>query len=102
MFALKSSISNLNLNLCSVLSLFDTYVHVCRILSYDCEVWGYHKSSDIEKIHLDFLRYVLGVRRNANKVVFYFEIGHMLSYIKRIKYVCLNISSNSYKQAIVF
>ena len=82
MFALKSSVSNLSLNHCSLLSLFDTYV--CSILSYGCEVWGYHKGPDIEKIHLDFLRYVLGVRRNTNRVMLYFETGRLPLHIKRI------------------
>ena len=63
MFALKSSISNISLNHWLFLSLFDIYV--CSIPSYGCEVWGCHKGSDIEKIHLDFLRYVFGVRRNT-------------------------------------
>ena len=82
MFALKSSVSNLSLNHCSLLSLFDTYV--CSILSYGCEVWCYHKGPDIEKIHLDFLRYVLGVRRNTNRVMLYFETGRLPLHIKRI------------------
>ena len=75
MFGLKSSISDLSLNHCSLLSLFDTYV--CYILRYGCEVWGYHKGPDIEKIHLDFIRYVLGVKRNTNRVMLYFGTGRM-------------------------
>ena len=57
------------------LSLFDTYV--CSILSYGCEVWGYHKGPDIQKMHLDFLRNGLRVRRNTNRVMLYFETGRM-------------------------
>ena len=92
MFALKSSVSNLSLNHCSLLSLFDTYV--CSILSYGCEVWGYHKGPDIEKIHLDFLRYVLGVRRNTNRVMLYFETGRMPLYIDRIIRMSTQMATN--------
>jgi hypothetical protein len=55
----------------TLLSLFDTYVSC--ILNYGCEVWGSHKGEDIEKIHLNFLKRTLKVRRSTVKFIIYFE-----------------------------
>ncbi|XP_078312623.1 uncharacterized protein LOC144619140 [Crassostrea virginica] len=82
MFALKSTMKQLYLNHCTLLSLFDTYV--CTILNYGCEVWGSHRGPDIEKVHLEFLRYVLGVRKNTNTSMVYFETGRLPLYFTRI------------------
>ena len=59
-------------------------MYTSSIVSYGCKVLGYHMGPDIEKIHLDFLRYVFGVKRNTNRVMLYFETGRMPLYIKRI------------------
>ena len=37
-------------NIETMLSVFDTYVN--SILSYGSEVWGFHRSRDIEQIHI--------------------------------------------------
>ena len=63
----------LYLNQCTLLSLFDTYV--CNILNYSWEVLSSHKGPDIEKVHLEFLQYVLGFRKNTNTFIIYFETG---------------------------
>lgn len=70
-------------------------------MSYGFESWGYHKGSYIEKIHLDFLIYIVGVRRNTNKVMLYIETSCMLCTSNFFN-VYLDIDSNCYKQAIVF
>ena len=41
MFALKSTMKQLYLNHCTLLSLSDTYV--CNILNYGCEICGSHR-----------------------------------------------------------
>lgn len=82
LFALKSTIKQLYLNHCTLFSLFDTYV--CSILNYGCEVWGSHKGPDIEKVHLDFLKVALGVRKNTNSTMIYFETGRLPLYYIRI------------------
>ena len=38
----------------------------------------------IEKVHLEFLRYVLGVRKNTNTSMVYFETGRLSMYFIRI------------------
>ncbi|XP_055997458.1 uncharacterized protein LOC130047118 [Ostrea edulis] len=64
MFSLKSKVSQMYLNTETMLSLFDTYV--ASILNYSCEVWGSHSAKDVEKVHLEYLKSVLGVRKNTN------------------------------------
>ena len=47
MFVMRSNVSDLELNHCTLFSLFDTYV--ASILLYGCEVWGSHAGNDVEK-----------------------------------------------------
>jgi hypothetical protein len=61
LFALKTT-KQLFQNQCTSLSLFDTYV--CCILNYGCEVWGVHRTPDIEN-HLEFFKSILCVRIHA-------------------------------------
>ena len=61
MFALKSNVKNMCLNVEILISLFDTYV--ASILNYDCEVRGCHSANDIEKVHLEYIKSILGVRK---------------------------------------
>ena len=35
------------------ISVFDTYV--TSIVNYGCEVWGFHKGTDIETLHLYYM-----------------------------------------------
>ena len=72
------------------MSLFDTYISC--ILSYRCETWGSHKGEDIEKVHLNFLKRTLKVRRSAVNFMVYFELGRVSMYVERyyrmLKYWC--------------
>ena len=43
LFAMRSNVSQLMLNHCTLISLFDTYV--LSILNYSCEIWGNHKGN---------------------------------------------------------
>jgi hypothetical protein len=81
---IKASTKQLFLNQCASLSLFDTYA--CCILNYGCEVWGMHRAPDIEKVHLESLKSVLGVRRNTNTTctMIHFETGRLPLYHVRI------------------
>ena len=46
-----------------LISVFDTYV---TSIVYDgCEVWGFHKGSDIETLHLYYLKRILKVRKST-------------------------------------
>ena len=58
MFALKSNDKNMCLNVETLISLFDTYVESALI--YGCEVWGIHSASVVKKVHLEYLKSILG------------------------------------------
>ena len=74
----------------TLLSLFDTYVSC--ILNCGCEVWGPHRGEDIEKVHLNFLKRTLKVRRSTVNFMIYFELERVSMYVERyckmIKYWC--------------
>ena len=55
------------------LKLFDSLV--CPILLYCCEVWGYEKVCDIEKVHLTFCKRILCVKRSTSNCMVYGELG---------------------------
>ena len=78
------------MNYCTLLSLFDTYVG--SVANYACEVWGFHKAPDIEKLQLDFCKNILGVRRSTPNVMIYYELGRFPMLITRklriLKYWC--------------
>ena len=83
LFNLYSKIHDDCFNHETLMSLLDTYVSC--ILSYGCEIWGSHKGDDIEKVHLNFLKGTLKVRRSAVNAMVYFELGRvpMYMYIER-------------------
>ena len=70
-----------NLNVETTLSLFDTYVS--SVLHYGCEVWGFHKAPHVEKVHVEFLKRIMFLRKSTNNVMVYFELGRCPMYIQR-------------------
>lgn len=86
LFALKRKCCNMTLNFNSLLSLFDTYVG--SIAYYGCEVWGFHSAPDLEKIHLNYCKNILNVKRCTSNSVIYCELGRMpLQCIRKIRIV---------------
>ena len=61
--------------------LFDAFV--TSILNYSCEIWGYTKSRDIERIHLKFCKRLLNVRTSTCNATVYGELGRFPLYIHR-------------------
>ena len=61
MFSLLKKIRNLELSMDCQLKLFDHTV--VPILLYGCEIWGFGDLSFIEKVHIDFLKYILHVKK---------------------------------------
>ena len=85
-FALKSKCSPLYLNHVTLLSLFDTYVS--SVCNYACEVWGFHTAPDIEKVHLDYCKNILGVKRSTPNSMVYNELGrYPLICIRKIRII---------------
>ena len=61
--------------------LFDAFVG--SILSNSCEVWGFNKWKNIEKIHLKFLKLLLGVKTSTWSMAVYGETSSYPLYINR-------------------
>ena len=51
-------------------NLFDTYV--LSVLNYGCEIWGNIKGENVERVHRNFCKYLLGVK---NYLAVYLELG---------------------------
>lgn len=74
LFSLNSLFDKVSLDVTEKLKLFD-YMILPNILSYGSEIWGFHKAPDIEKIHLKFLKQVLGVRQQTPNSAVFGEFG---------------------------
>ena len=62
-------------------NLFDTYV--LSILNYNCEVWGFSKAENIERVHRKFCKWLLNVKMSTNSLSLYSELGRFPLYIER-------------------
>ena len=65
------------------LNLFDKLL--TPILCYGCNVWGFHPAPDVERVHLGFLKRVLGVKKSSQN---YFIYGLLGRYPMRIIRQC--------------
>ena len=74
-FALSKQIKDMYLNVESTIFLFDTYIS--SILKYVSEVWGMDKGVNIEKLHLDFCKRLLGVKKSTCNIMVYCELGQL-------------------------
>ena len=84
LFAINSALKQCNFNTETKCAVFDTYIN--SILSYGSEVWGFHKAPDVEKIHLTYLKKILGVKRSCSNALVYFELGRFpLSIMRKLK-----------------
>ena len=61
--------------------LFDAFVG--SIIEYGCEIWGFTKSKELERIHLKFLKYILCVKSSTSNMAVYGELGRYPLYISR-------------------
>ena len=82
--AMNVLLSNLRKYECKpriALQLFDAFVS--SIITYGCEIWGFTKSSQLEKLHLKFCKAILGVRQTTSNAAVYSELGRYPLYINR-------------------
>lgn len=73
MYLLRKRTVNLHLPIDCQLKLFDQTI--VPILLYGCELSGFENQFTIEKIHLDFLRSVLKMKKSTPHVMIYGEFG---------------------------
>lgn len=81
MFAFWKNIRGMILNHETLLSLFDCYVG--GIINYASEIWGSHKGNNVEKLHLDFCKQTLGVKRSSFNAAVDAELGRIPLITKR-------------------
>ena len=53
--------------------LFDSFV--TPILNYACEVWGFIRADNIERVHRKFCKWLLNVKPSTSSLALYCEIG---------------------------
>ena len=70
------------LNTGTMLSLFDTYVG--SVLNYGCEIWGFHNGKNVEKVQLQYLKTLLGVKKTTSSAVVYCETGRFPLKVVRL------------------
>ena len=71
--SLISLFSKVSLDLKTKLALFDSMV--TPILMYGSEVWGVYNYKDVDKLHIKFLKYLLGVKKQTPNSAVYGELG---------------------------
>ncbi len=75
LFSLNSLFDKIKLSVPDKMYLFDAMVS--PILNYGCEIWGFHRAPDIEKVHLRFLKQLLCVRSQTCTLAVYGECGRV-------------------------
>jgi hypothetical protein len=58
------------------LKLFDSLI--TPILVYSCEVWGFENKQGIEKMHLQYCKRILNLRRMAKFLIFLYKAYNAL------------------------
>ena len=76
--------------------LYDAFV---GSISYFCEIWGFGKCKEIERIHLKFCKYLLKVKSSTCNMGVYGELERYPLYVSRytriIKFWCHIINTDS-------
>ena len=73
MFSSLSKASKLYLPIYILLDLFDHMV--IPVLLYGSELWGYENTADLERLHLKFCKYILGIKSSTPNIMVYGELG---------------------------
>jgi len=102
MFNLLRKSNKLHLTSDMMLDLFDKLV--VPIVLYGSEIWGYENLDIIEKLHLKFCKYILGVKSSTPSVMVYGELGRSpLSIevkIRMIGYWCRLLNGKQSKLSV--
>ena len=85
-FALMSVFENVSLNISDKIKLFDSMI--TPIMNYGSQVWGFHKGPDLERVHVKFLKQILGVRPQTPNVAVYGELGRFpLAVVRKVNII---------------
>ena len=69
-----------------MLSLFDTYIS--SVLCYGCEIWGFHKAPDIEKVRVNYCKRILNVKTSTTNIMVYYELDRYPLIVTRKRRIC--------------
>ena len=81
LYSLNRLFDHISFKVKDKIRLFDAMI--VPILMYGCESWGFHESPDIEKIHIKFLKQILGVGPKTTNLTIYGETGRMPLHVTR-------------------
>ena len=82
MYALRNNVSQLvDRDVNMLLNLFDKMV--TPVLSYGCEMWGFHTASAIERVHLKICKLVVKVSKSTCNEMIYGELERYPLIIER-------------------
>ena len=73
LFLIYKRVNNLNLPIDLIFKLFDHTI--MPIMTYSAEVWGYEDNLILEKIHCEYIRKVLHLRKSTPKYMLFAETG---------------------------
>ena len=76
MYRILKICNDLSLNVETKLNVFDTYVS--SVLNYGSEIWGFDLGNDIEKVHVDFCKRILHVKKCTPNYMIYGELDREL------------------------
>ena len=71
------------IDVCNEFMYLGILFYVSSMLNYGCEVWGYHKADDVEKVHICYIKRILKGRKPAVNYMVYCELGIFPMYIER-------------------
>jgi hypothetical protein len=81
MFSLLKSFNQFNnLKVSFMYEMFEKLI--TPIITYGSEVWGFAPTQTIERLHLKFCKFILGVKTNTQNDFVYGELGILPLYIK--------------------
>jgi hypothetical protein len=77
--------------------MFDAFVGAT--LNYGCEIWGFGKSKEIERVHLKFCKHLLNVKMSTCINSIFAELGRfpmfLNRYVRIIKFWCKTVSPDN-------
>ena len=71
------------IDVCNEFMYLGILFYVSSMLNYGCEVWGYHKADDVEKVHICYIKHILKGRKSAVNYMVYCELGIFPMYIEK-------------------
>ena len=74
-------------------------MYIGSILQYASEIWGLHHGDCLEKVHLDFCKRLLGIKKSSCNVMIYAQLGRLplqaVRKYKIIKYLAKLLSTDN-------